>query len=243
MPAKILYGKPVAREIRTKVKEKVELLKKKGIVPGLAVVLVGDDPASSIYVRSKARNCEKLGLYSETIRMPGETTQDELNLLIDRLNTDSRFHGILVQLPLPNHLDDSEIIHRISPEKDVDGFHPVSVGKLVLGKDTFISCTPAGILEILKYYNISPKGKHAVVVGRSNIVGKPMLNCLYQKSETGNATVTICHTRTKNLKAVTKQADILIAAAGVTPVPGGVGVMTIAMLMWNTVRAAELQLV
>lgn len=289
MPAKILYGKDVAKKVKENVKKRVDDLKKSGITPGLVVVLVGEDPASAIYVKSKARACERLGIYSETLRLPADTSQEDLNTLIDQLNDDERYHGILVQLPLPAHLDDSEIIARISSAKDVDGFHPVSLGKLVLNEDTFVSCTPAGILEILKYYNIDTNGKHAVVVGRSNIVGKPMANLLYQKAPQGNATVTICHTRTRDMAAITRQADILIAAVGVpelitadmvkegaviidvginriddpgsekgyrivgdvafdavgkkaaaiTPVPGGVGVMTIAMLMWNTVKAAE----
>lgn len=289
MPAKVLYGKDVAKRVKENVKKRVDDLKKSGITPGLVVVLVGEDPASAIYVKSKARACERLGIYSETLRLPADTSQDDLNALIDQLNDDKRYHGILVQLPLPAHLDDSEIIARISPAKDVDGFHPVSLGKLVLNEDTFVSCTPAGILEILKYYDIDTNGKHVVVVGRSNIVGKPMANLLYQKAPQGNATVTICHTRTRDMAAITRQADILIAAVGVpelitadmvkegavvidvginriddpgsekgyrivgdvafdavgekaaaiTPVPGGVGVMTIAMLMWNTVKAAE----
>jgi len=289
METKILYGKPVANSVKSGLKNRIENCNREGIRPGLVVVLVGDDPASKSYVRSKERACETLGIYSETIHLPAETTQVELNALIDRLNEDDRFHGILVQMPLPGHLNDIEIIERISPAKDVDGFHPMSVGRLVQGQNTLLPCTPAGIIEILTYYDIETKGKHVVIVGRSNIVGKPMLNLMYQKSESANATATICHTGTKDIKKHTRQADILIVAAGVpemvkadmvkegaividvgmnrvddptcekgyrltgdvafeevkdhckaiTPVPGGVGVMTIAMLMKNTVQAAE----
>ncbi|MEA2077244.1 MAG: bifunctional methylenetetrahydrofolate dehydrogenase/methenyltetrahydrofolate cyclohydrolase FolD [Candidatus Marinimicrobia bacterium] len=289
MKKKILYGKEVAEAVKNGLRSRIEACKSKNVYPGLVVVLVGEDPASQVYVRNKARACESLGIYSETIRLSVETSQDELNTLIDQLNEDDRFHGILVQMPLPKHLDEMEIIERISSKKDVDGFHPINVGRLVQGKGTLLPCTPAGIMEMLAYYNIETKGKHVVIIGRSNIVGKPMLNLMYQKSDLANATVTICHTGTKNMKEHTLQADILIVAAGVpemltadmvkngavvidvgvnrvddasrkkgyrltgdvafeevkercsaiTPVPGGVGLMTIAMLMKNTVQAAE----
>lgn len=289
MKTKILYGKAVADSVKNSLVNRIENCKREGVLPGLVVVLVGEDPASKSYVKSKGRACETLGIYSETIHLPAETTQDELNTLVDSLNNDDRFHGILVQMPLPKHLNDIEIIERISPVKDVDGFHPMNVGRLVQGQNTLLPCTPAGIMEMLAYYDIETKGKHVVIIGRSNIVGKPMLNLLYQKSKHANATVTICHTGTNNLKEHTVQADILIVAAGVpeivtadmvkegtvvidvgvnrvddptrekgyrligdvafeevkerckaiTPVPGGVGLMTIAMLMKNTVQAAE----
>ena len=289
METTILKGKVVAEAIKDALKPRIEACKAKGVHPGLVVVLVGEDPASKSYVRSKGKACESLGIYSETLRLPEETTQKELNTLIDKLNVDDRFHGILVQMPLPKHLDENEIIERISPNKDVDGFHPMSVGRLVQGQATLLPCTPAGVVEMLKYYDIETKGKHVVIIGRSNIVGKPMLNLMYQKSDHANSTVTICHTGTKNMKEHTLQADILIVAAGVpemvtadmvkdgavvidvgvnrvddpsrergyrltgdvnyeevkehctaiTPVPGGVGLMTIAMLMKNTVQAAE----
>ena len=289
METKILYGKEVAEAVTEGLKPRIEKCIEKGVRPGLVVVLVGEDPASQVYVRNKARACDSLGIYSETLVLPMETTQKELNELVDRLNGDDRFHGILVQMPLPKHLNDIEIIERISPDKDVDGFHPMSVGRLVQGQNALLPCTPAGVVEMLAYYNIKTKGKHVVIVGRSNIVGKPMLNLMYQKSEYANATVTICHTGTQNMEEHTLRADILIVATGVpemikagmvkegavvidvgvnriddktkkkgyrlvgdvafdevrehcsaiTPVPGGVGLMTIAMLMKNTVQAAE----
>ena len=288
METRILYGKPVADAVKGQLVDRVRACKDAGVHPGLVVVLVGEDPASQVYVRNKGRACEALGILSETIKLPAETTQEELNALVDRLNRDDRFHGILVQMPLPRHLNGNEIIERISPEKDVDGFHPMTVGRLVQGTPTFLPCTPAGVVEMLDYYDIETSGKHVVVVGRSNIVGKPMLNLMYQKSARANATVTICHTGTKDLRSHTLQADILIVAAGVpemikgdmvkegavvidvgvnrvedasekgyhltgdvaydevkdhcaaiTPVPKGVGLMTIAMLMKNTVQAAE----
>ncbi|RKY57009.1 MAG: bifunctional methylenetetrahydrofolate dehydrogenase/methenyltetrahydrofolate cyclohydrolase FolD [Candidatus Neomarinimicrobiota bacterium] len=289
METKILYGKEVAEAVKEGLKPRIAKCVEKGIHPGLVVVLVGEDPASQVYVRNKTRACESLGIYSETLRLPAETTQKELNELVDQLNVDDRFHGILVQMPLPKHLNDIEIIERISPRKDVDGFHPMNVGRLVQGQNALLPCTPAGVMEMLIYYNIKTKGKHVVIVGRSNIVGKPMLNLMYQKSEYANATVTICHTGTRNMKEYTLRADILIVATGVpemikagmvkegavvidvgvnrvndktkkkgyrlvgdvafdevkehcsaiTPVPGGVGLMTIAMLMKNTVQAAE----
>jgi len=289
METQILSGKAVADSVLERLKTRIAVCKKQGVTPGLVVVLVGDDPASQIYVRNKGRACEALGILSETIHLPASTDQGSLNALLDKLNDDPHYHGILVQMPLPKHLDEFEIICRILPEKDVDGFHPENVGKLIIGKDTFLPCTPAGVLEMLDYYQIATSGKHVVVVGRSNIVGKPMANLMYRKSPRGNATVTICHTGTPDLKEYTLQADILIVAAGVpemirgdmvkegttvidvgvnriedttrekgyrlvgdvafeevkahctaiTPVPGGVGLMTIAMLMENTVKAAE----
>ncbi|MEA3499689.1 MAG: bifunctional methylenetetrahydrofolate dehydrogenase/methenyltetrahydrofolate cyclohydrolase FolD [Candidatus Marinimicrobia bacterium] len=289
METKELSGKEVAKFYKNRIKEKVLNLKKEGITPGLAVVLVGDDPASKIYVNSKSRTCSKLGIFSKTLTYSNKITQAELITVIDKLNKDKQINGILVQMPLPSHIDEFEIINRILPEKDVDGFHPVNIGKLVIGKESFVSCTPAGILAILKYYNISVEGKHVVIISRSNIVGKPLLNLLYQKSDFGNATVTICHSRTKNLSKITNQADVLIVATGspnmitddmvkegsviidvginrikdkskkkgyrlvgdvdfesvknkvyaITPVPGGVGPMTITMLMQNTLEAAQ----
>lgn len=287
---KILYGKPVADSLKLSLKSRISALAAKGVRPGLAVVLVGDDPASAVYVRNKGRACEELGIFSETISLPAETSGEELLSLIDELNDDARFHGILVQLPLPKHIDEKTVIHHISPDKDVDAFHPVNIGKLVLGEEGFLPCTPAGILEMFRYYEIPTAGKHVVVVGRSNIVGKPMVNLMYRK-DAANATVTICHTGTKDIEEHTRRADILIVAAGrpemikadmvkkgatvidvgmnriedpskpkgtrltgdvdyaevesraaaITPVPGGVGLMTIVMLMKNTVLAAEKQ--
>ena len=285
----ILAGKAVATAVKDGLKERISKLEAQGIVPGLTVVLVGEDPASQSYVRSKERQSAKLGFNSEVIRLPAETSQADVLAIVERLNNDDGVHGILVQLPLPKHIDDQLIIESINPEKDVDGFHPVSVGKLVLGLDGFVSCTPAGILEMMKYYDIKTEGKHVVVVGRSNIVGKPMANLMIQKKEMANATVTLVHTRTPDMGVHTRQADILIAAAGVpefigadmvkdgavvidvginrvddatlekgyrltgdvnyeavldkvaaiTPVPGGVGLMTVAMLLSNTVKSAE----
>ncbi|MBN2781340.1 MAG: bifunctional methylenetetrahydrofolate dehydrogenase/methenyltetrahydrofolate cyclohydrolase FolD [Candidatus Marinimicrobia bacterium] len=292
MEAKILSGKEVADSVLEGLKGRIARCKEQGVTPGLAVVLVGDDPASQVYVRNKSLACESLGILSETILLPADTDQETLNALVDALNTDTRFHGVLVQMPLPKHLNELEVIRRILPEKDVDGFHPENIGRLIIGENTFLPCTPAGVMEMLRYYNIETSGKHVVVVGRSNIVGKPMVNLMYQRLPGANATVTVCHTGTPDIRAFTEKADILIVAAGVpgmigedmvkegaividvgvnrvedparkkgfrltgdvdfekvkgktsaiTPVPGGVGLMTIAMLMQNTVKAAEEQL-
>lgn len=277
--AVILDGKETARKTREKLKAKVEKLKEKGVFPKLAVIMVGDDGASKIYVRNKSKACEELGIEYEEFLLGDETSQEELLELIQSLNARQDVHGILLQSPIPKHLDINEAFRTIKPEKDVDGFNPVNVGKLVLGQETFISCTPFGIIKMLEEYNIPIEGKNAVVIGRSNIVGKPMLQCLLNK----HATVTICHSRTKNLEEITKNADILVAAIGkakfvkekmvkpgavvidvginrneegkvcgdvdfervkniasyITPVPGGVGPMTIAMLMTNIVKAAS----
>lgn len=275
----ILDGKETAKKVRENLKSKVEELKQKNIFPKLAVIMVGDDGASKIYVRNKSKACEELGIEYEEFLLGDDTTQEQLLNLINELNARKDVHGILLQSPIPKNLDINEAFRTISPEKDVDGFNPVNVGKLVLGQDTFISCTPFGVIKLLEEYNIPIEGKNAVVIGRSNIVGKPMLQCLLNK----NATVTICHSRTANLKEVTKNADILVAAIGkakfvtkdmvkqgaviidvginrneqgkvcgdvdfeevkelasyITPVPGGVGPMTIAMLMTNIVKAAK----
>lgn len=277
----ILDGKKVSALTKDRLKEKVEKLRQEGITPKLAVIMVGNDGASQIYVRNKSKACDYVGIEFEEHLLPEETKQEELLNLIEDLNNKKEINGILLQSPIPKHLDINEAFRKISPEKDVDGFHPVNVGKLVLGQDTFISCTPFGIMKILEEYNIDIEGKNAVVIGRSNIVGKPMSQCLLSK----NATVTICHSKTKNLGEITKKADILVAAIGrpcfvtedmvkpgavvidvginrmedgklkgdvdfdtvsqkasyITPVPGGVGPMTIAMLMTNVVKAAENQ--
>ena len=275
----ILDGKETAKKVRENLKSKVEELKQKNIYPKLAVIMVGDDGASKIYVRNKSKACEELGIEYEEFLLGDNTTQEQLLKLINELNERKDVHGILLQSPIPKHLDINEAFRTISPEKDVDGFNPVNVGKLVLGQDTFISCTPFGVIKLLEEYNITIEGKNAVVIGRSNIVGKPMLQCLLNK----HATVTICHSKTENLKEVTKKADILVAAIGkanfvtkdmvkkgavvidvginrneqgkvcgdvdfeeiqdlasyITPVPGGVGPMTIAMLMTNIIKAAK----
>ena len=289
MTARIIDGKRVAAEIRAELKDEVGKLKKRGIVPGLGVILVGDDPASKSYVTSKERSCAGMGIYSDDNRLPGETPQGELMALVERMNEDPRIHGILVQLPLPRHLNESEVLLAIDPNKDVDGFHPINVGKMVVGEKAFLPCTPHGVVQLLVRSGVTIDGAHVVIVGRSNIVGKPLANMLIQKSPTGNATVTVCHTRTKDLASYTRQADILIAAAGrpntitadmvrdgvvvidvgvnrvedatkkqgyrlvgdvdfeavkekaslITPVPGGVGPMTITMLLYNTVASAK----
>ena len=288
METLLLKGKPVSDSIRLSLEPRVQSLLEIGIVPKLAAIIVGDDPASQVYVRNKARAFEKLSCESQTYRLDSKSNEENVLTLIDRLNNDPSVHGILVQLPLPNHLDSKMILHTVSPNKDVDGLHPENLGLLLEGNPNFIPCTPHGVLEILRHYDISVSGRHAVIVGRSNIVGKPMFALLAQKFEMGNATVTICHTGTKDLAAYTKQGDIIIAAAGspnmitadmikegvdiidvginrvdddsekgyklvgdvntesvmgiansVTPVPGGVGPMTITMLLVNTVKSAE----
>jgi methylenetetrahydrofolate dehydrogenase (NADP+)/methenyltetrahydrofolate cyclohydrolase len=289
MTAQIIDGKQVAAALRAELQEKVARLKDKGIVPGLAVVLVGEDPASKSYVTAKEKACGDIGIYSEDIRIPAETSQAELMALIDKLNNNDKINGILVQLPLPKHLDEGEVLLAIDPAKDVDGFHPVNVGKMMLGQKAFLPCTPHGVIQLLLKSNVKIEGAEVVIVGRSNIVGKPLANMLIQKTPTGNATVTVCHTRTKNLADHILKADILIAAAGapnmitadmvkagavvidvgvnrvddptkkrgyrlagdvdfeavkekaslITPVPGGVGPMTITMLLYNTVESAE----
>lgn len=279
MTASIIDGKAVSKLLRKEITEGVEMIKaEKGITPGLAVVLVGDDPASQTYVRNKEKSCIKVGMHSEVHRLPAETSEEELLKLVDQLNKDPKLHGILVQLPLPRHIDENKIIEAIDPAKDVDGFHPVNAGRLLIGQDSFLPCTPFGIMELLKQENVELKGKHAVVVGRSNIVGKPIALLLLQE----HATVTICHSRTADLGAMTRQADVLVVAVGrpnfitgdmikpgavvidvginrvedglvgdvdyesakevagkITPVPGGVGPMTITMLLRNTLLAAE----
>jgi methylenetetrahydrofolate dehydrogenase (NADP+)/methenyltetrahydrofolate cyclohydrolase len=277
----IIDGKKLAKTTRENLRLEVEELKENGINPKLAVIMVGNNSASQIYVRNKSRACDEVGIEFEEYLLPTTTEQSELLNLIDKLNKQEDINGILLQSPIPDGLDINEAFRKISPEKDVDGFHPVNVGKLVLGQDTFVSCTPYGIMRMFEAYNIDLEGKNAVVIGRSNIVGKPMSHCLLNK----NATVTICHSRTKNLAEITKRADILVAAIGkaefvkadmvkegavvidvginrteegklkgdvdfenvskkasyITPVPGGVGPMTIAMLMNNVVKAAKMQ--
>ncbi len=279
MTATLIDGKAVSQKIKVQVKERVEKLAQEGIIPGLAVVLVGENSASLTYVKNKKKTCEALGMRSDLHQFPDTLTEQELLSKIDDLNRDPEIHGILVQLPLPQQIDEFKVISAISPEKDVDGFHPISVGNMMIGKDAFLPCTPHGIMELLSHYGIDPAGKHAVVIGRSNIVGKPIGQLLLQK----DATVTYCHSKTKDLAHFTAQADILIAAIGrakfidhsfikpgaviidvgmnrdengklcgdvdfedvqetagfVTPVPGGVGPMTIAMLMGNTLESAE----
>lgn len=278
--AKLLMGKEVSARIKAELKTEVENLKKEGINPGLAVIIVGEDPASQVYVRNKERACEECGIYSEKYALTAETTQEELLKLIDELNNKSSISGILVQLPVPKHIDEKTIINAIAPNKDVDAFHPVNVGKIMVGNYDFVPCTPAGVMELIKESGIDVSGKECVIVGRSNIVGKPQAMLLLHQ----NGTVTICHSKTKNLAEKTKNADILVAAVGIpnfikgdmikegavvidvginrlenkklcgdvefesaekvagaiTPVPSGVGPMTIAMLMKNTVKAAIL---
>ena len=290
MTARLLDGKVMARLIRDEVATEAADLLARGIQPGLAVVLVGEDPASQVYVRSKGKACEEAGMHSETIRLPGETSEAELLAVIDRLNADPKIHGMLVQLPLPKTINSEAVLRRIDPAKDVDGFHPVNVGKLVIGDPTaFKPATPYGVQEMLIRSGIETKGLHAVVVGRSNIVGRPMANLLIQDGPGGNATVTVCHSRSRDLPAITRSADLLVVAIGrpnfvtadmvkpgavvvdvginrvddpsapkgyrivgdvefdavaevasaITPVPGGVGQMTIALLLKNTLQAAR----
>lgn len=289
--ARVLSGKPVAAAICEEVKQEVAALAQRGVVPGLAVVLVGEDPASQVYVRNKRRTCAELGIHSFSHDLPADTTEKRLLALIARLNADPKVHGILVQMPLPRHISEQRVLNAMDPAKDVDGFHPENVGRLLNGDDCYVPCTPAGCIEMLLRNGYDPAGKHVVVLGRSNIVGKPLAALLMQKRRGGNATVTVCHSQTKKLASITQQADILIAAIGapefvkarmvkegaividvginripdpakasgtrlvgdvdykavsrkaraITPVPGGVGLMTIAMLMKNTVEAAKRQ--
>ncbi len=286
----LIDGKKVALEIRNELMKKISQAKLSGNnIPGLVAILVGDDLASKIYVNNKTKACEEIGMRSKIEKLPADISEEQLLELIDKYNSDNDYNGILVQLPLPKHIDEYKVIERILPQKDVDGFHPVSVGNLVIGKETFASCTPAGIQELLKRYKISTEGKHVVVVGRSNIVGKPIANIMLQKKRFANSVVTICHSAASDLGYFTSQADILIAAIGkanfikenmvkdgvvvidvginridapdspkgykivgdvefntvskkasyITPVPGGVGPMTIAMLLSNTYKSFE----
>ena len=278
--AKIIDGKAISKQIREEISaERAEFTAKTGITPGLAVIIVGEDPASQVYVRNKRKACDEVGFYSESYELPAETTQEELEALVDKLNNDDNIHGILVQLPLPKHLDETRVLLRINPEKDVDAFHPYNVGKIMIGDYSFLPCTPAGVMALIERSGIDVCGKKCVVIGRSNIVGKPMAMLLLHS----HGTVTICHSRTQNLAAICKEADILVAAIGkadfvgadmikegavvidvgmnrkadgkltgdvnfaeaeplasyITPVPGGVGPMTITMLMQNTLTAAK----
>ena len=277
---KIIDGKVISASVKERVKAEVSALKEKGITVGLAVIIVGEDPASKVYVANKKKACENLGIISEEYALPETTTNEELLALIEELNNKHSINGILCQLPLPRHLDEKLIINSIDPEKDVDAFHPFNVGKIMIGDFYFLPCTPAGVMEMLKYENIEVEGKNCVVIGRSNIVGKPMNMLLLHQ----NGTVTVCHSKTKNLESICRNADILVAAVGrpkfvtedmvkegavvidvginrvdgklcgdvdfenvknkasaITPVPGGVGPMTIAMLMQNTLTAAKKQ--
>jgi methylenetetrahydrofolate dehydrogenase (NADP+) / methenyltetrahydrofolate cyclohydrolase len=214
MPAKIIDGTKIAADMRAELKNEIAQLKKQGINPGLSVILVGDNPASQSYVNAKERDCKEVGIYSDDNRLPADTTAEELLALIDKKNHDPKIHGILVQLPLPSHLNESAILFAINPAKDADGFHPVNIGRMVAGEKAFLPCTPHGVVQLLIRSGITIEGSNVVIVGRSNIVGKPLANMLIQKNPNANATVTICHTRTKNLAAHTKRADILIAAIG-----------------------------
>jgi methylenetetrahydrofolate dehydrogenase (NADP+)/methenyltetrahydrofolate cyclohydrolase len=290
MEEKLIDGKTISKNVQETLKREIAELTKQNITPGLAVVLIGDNPASQIYVGRKEKACANVGIYSQTIRRDKDISQNELLQIINELNKNPRFHGVLVQLPLPDHINETAILESVNPVKDVDCFHPFNVGKLVSGKPYVLPCTPAGIMELLRASDISVSGKHAVVLGRSNIVGKPMANLLMQKNDQANATVSIAHSRTKDIPSLTRQADILIAAIGqahfvtasmvkdgvvvidvgmnripadnekgyklvgdvhfdevfpkvskITPVPGGVGPMTIAMLLKNTVEVAKYQ--
>jgi methylenetetrahydrofolate dehydrogenase (NADP+)/methenyltetrahydrofolate cyclohydrolase len=289
MPANILDGKQLAANMRADIAKQVAALKAtRGITPGLGVILIGLDPASTSYVTAKEKACEEAGMHSEDVRVPAETTQAEALALVQKMNADPCIHGILVQLPLPKHIDEAAVINAIAPEKDVDGFTPINVGRMMIGETCFLPCTPNGIIQMLISAGIETSGKHAVVIGRSNIVGKPVAHLLMRKAKGGNATVTVCHTGTKDLASFTKQADILVVAAGrpntvtgdmvkpgaviidvgvnripdatkkngfrlvgdvdfdsaaqvaslITPVPGGVGPMTITMLLYNTLESA-----
>ena len=290
MTAQVIEGKKIAAEIREELQAEVARLKAQGIVPGLGVVLVGEDPASQSYVTAKERACAEIGIYSDDNRLPAATTQADLLALVERMNRDPKINGILVQLPLPDQIDEAAVLLAVDPAKDVDGFHPMNVGKMVIGERAFLPCTPHGVIQMLLRSGVETDGAHVVVVGRSNIVGKPVANLLLQKRVGGNATVTVCHTRTRDLARVVRQADVVIAAAGrpntvtadmikdgavvidvgvnrvedpsrargyrlvgdvdyaavsqkaakITPVPGGVGPMTITMLLWNTVESARM---
>ena len=290
MPAQIISGTEIARQIREELKDEIDKLKEQhNLIPGLATVLVGEDPASQVYVGQKEKTSKALGLYSERYDLSADTSEEELLALVDRLNKDPKIHGILVQLPLPKHINGTTVLCAINPQKDVDGFHPVNLGKLMIGEPDYLPCTPHGIQQLLVRSGIEIEGAEVVVVGRSNIVGKPIANILLQKKEGANATVTVCHTRTRDISLHTRRADIIIVAAGkpkaltadmvkdgvvvidvgvnrigktaegkailvgdvdfdavkekakaITPVPGGVGPMTITMLMLNTLKAAKL---
>ena len=292
MPAEIIDGRKIAAEIREELKQRVERLKEKGVTPGLIAILLGEDPGSLSYLRGIAKGCEAVGIFTETVTLPESVTQEELERKIEELNKDPKCHGIILQLPLPKHLDTLRAESAVSPDKDVDGTNPVNTGKLLLGEETFLPSTPYGVQELLVRSGYSPEGKHVVICGRSNIVGKPLMGILVQKQKGANATVTVCHTGTKDLHSITKQADILVAAMGkakaitadmvkegaivmdvgvnqiedpenpgkfklvgdvdfeavkekagaITPVPGGTGPVTTALLMANTVRAAEMLL-
>jgi len=289
MSARIVDGKQVAAKLRDELKADVSALRNQGVIPGLGVILVGADPASTSYVTAKEQACDEIGLFSSDNRLPATVSQQELIARVRALNDDPRIHGILVQLPLPKHLDETEVLLTLSPDKDVDGFHPVNVGRMVLGQKAFLPCTPHGVIQLLARSGVSLNGVHVVVVGRSNIVGKPLANLLLQKNRMANATVTVCHTGTADVGYFTRQADVVVAAAGrpntltadmirdgvvvidvgvnripdpsrksgfrlvgdvdfervkekaslITPVPGGVGPMTIAMLLYNTVESAK----
>jgi methylenetetrahydrofolate dehydrogenase (NADP+)/methenyltetrahydrofolate cyclohydrolase len=289
MAAQIIDGKQVAAGIREELKVEVAKLKEKGVVPGLGVILVGDDPASVSYVTAKERACEEMGIYSDNDRLDADTSQRRVIALVRKMNKDRKIHGILVQLPLPKGLNESEVLEAIDPAKDVDGFHPTNVGRMVVGEKAFLPCTPHAVIQLLIRSGVTIEGANVVIVGRSNIVGKPLANMLIQKSATGNATVTVCHTRTRDVAYHTRRADIVIVAAGrpntitadmikegavvidvgvnriedatkkqgfrlvgdvdfemvkekaslITPVPGGVGPMTITMLLYNTVESAR----
>jgi methylenetetrahydrofolate dehydrogenase (NADP+)/methenyltetrahydrofolate cyclohydrolase len=292
LPAELIDGRAIAKRVREAVAGRVSKLAAQGVKPGLAVILVGDDPASAVYVRSKGRACEEAGMHSVTVRLPSETTQDDLLGRIGHMNMDPAIHGILVQMPLPRHIDPEAVIRRIDPTKDVDGFHPINMGKMLVGeRDGFVPCTPSGIQLLLQESGVKTPGKNCLVIGRSNIVGKPMAALMMQDNDRANCTVTVCHRHTVDLRSHARGADILIVAAGragivtadmvkpgavvidvgmnrvpdpaaaggsrlvgdvdfaavrevaskITPVPGGVGPMTIAMLMTNTVRAAEMR--